>query len=59
MIQAKAIQAVGKAVGERSLGLGPGPVRAAVAAAITGSVTAAATYRLLRSGAGDETPSED
>ncbi len=56
MIQAKAIKAVGKAVGERSLGLGPGPVRAAVAAAITGSVTAALTYRALRSG---ESPTED
>jgi hypothetical protein len=53
----KAIRTVGKAAGERALGLGPGPIRAAVAAAITGAATAALTYKALRSdklGAGSE-----
>jgi hypothetical protein len=45
----KAIRIVGKAAGERALGLGPGPVRAAVAATITGAATAALTYKALRS----------
>ncbi len=45
----KAIRSVGKAVGERAMGLGPGPIRAAVAATITGSATAVLTYRVLRS----------
>jgi hypothetical protein len=45
----KAIKTLGKAVTDRALGLGPGPVRAAVAAVITGGATAALTYKLLRS----------
>ena len=50
-----AIMTVGRAATERVLGSGPGPVRALVAALITGSATAALTYRLLRSGAaGDD-----
>jgi hypothetical protein len=44
-----ALRTIGKAATERLLGDGPGPVRAAVAAIITGSATAALTYRLLRS----------
>jgi hypothetical protein len=49
MIGARAIKTVGKAVTDKALGLGPGPVRAAVAAAVTGTATAALTYKLLRS----------
>lgn len=45
----KAIQTVGKAVADRALGFGPGPIRAAVAATITGAATAALTYKVLRS----------
>jgi hypothetical protein len=45
----KAIRIVGKAAGARALGLGPGPIRAAVAATITGAATAALTYKALRS----------
>jgi hypothetical protein len=48
---ATALRTVGKAASERLLGFGPGPVRAAVAAMITGGATAALTYRLLRSDA--------
>jgi hypothetical protein len=47
----KAIKTVGKAASERALGLGPGPIRAAVAATITGAATAVLTYRVLRSDA--------
>lgn len=47
----KALQTLGKAATERALGLGPGPIRAAVAAAITGTATAALTYKVLRSDA--------
>ena len=46
-----AIRTAGKAATERLLGSGPRPVRAAVAAIVTGSATAALTYRLLRSDA--------
>jgi hypothetical protein len=46
---AAAIRSVGKAATERVLGLGPGPVRAFVAAVVTGTATAALTYKLLRS----------
>lgn len=45
-----AIKQVGKAAGERITGGRPGPARAMVAAAITGTVSAVLTYRLLRSG---------
>jgi hypothetical protein len=44
-----AIKTVGKAVTDKALGLGPGPIRAAMAAAVTGTATAALTYKLLRS----------
>ena len=44
-----AIRTVGKAAAERVMGLGPGPVRAFVAAAATGTATAVLTYRVLRS----------
>ena len=50
------IRTVTKAASERALGLGPGPIRAALAATITGAATAALTYRVLRSerlGGGD------
>jgi hypothetical protein len=43
-----AIRTVGKAASERILGMGPGRIRAAVAAMATGTATAAVTYRLLR-----------
>ena len=49
MIAASAIANVGRAAGERMLGNGPGPIRAAVAAAVTGTATAVLTYRALRS----------
>lgn len=42
------IRAVGKAATEKVLGLGPGPMRAAIASMVTGSATALLTYRLLR-----------
>ena len=45
-----AIKTVGKAATERILGLRPGRIRAAAAALVTGTATAALTYRLLRSG---------
>ncbi len=44
----KGVKTVGKAVGDRLMGEGPGPIRAAVAAAITGGATAALTYHFLR-----------
>jgi hypothetical protein len=44
-----AARIVGRAAGERVLGLGPGRMRAFVAATVTGAATAVATYRLLRS----------
>ena len=45
----KAIRSLGKTFSQRALGLGPGPVRAAVAAMITGTATAVLTYKVLRS----------
>jgi hypothetical protein len=42
------VASVGKAFGDRLLGDGPGPIRAAVAAAVTGGATAALTYHFLR-----------
>lgn len=45
----KALKSLGKTFTDRALGLGPGPVRAAVAATITGAATAALTYKVLRS----------
>jgi hypothetical protein len=44
------LQNVAKAAGERVAGVGPGPVRAFVAAAITGTAAAVVTYKALRSG---------
>lgn len=44
------IRTLGKAAGERVTGVGPGPVRAFVAAAITGAAAAVLTYKALRSG---------
>src|SRR5581483_11875451 len=41
------------AVGDRLRGDGPGPMRALLAATITGTATAAVTYRALRAGAKD------
>lgn len=52
-----AIRTVGKAAVERVAGLGPGPVRAAVASAAVGTASAVVTYRLLRSTA--ESDDED
>jgi hypothetical protein len=45
---AKALQSVGRAFAERATGLGPGPIRAMVAATVTGAATAALTYKVLR-----------
>jgi hypothetical protein len=48
-----ALRTVGKAATDRAIGLRPGMFRALMAATVTGSVTAALTYRLLRSGGED------
>jgi len=52
MIELKAVQSVGRAVTERALGLGPGPIRAGVAATVVGVASATLTYRMLRDGIG-------
>jgi hypothetical protein len=44
------LRTVGKAASERILGEGPGRTRASAAAVLTGTATAALTYKLLRSG---------
>jgi hypothetical protein len=44
-----ALRTIGEVAAERVTGLGPGPVRAFVAAAVTGTATAVLTYRVLRS----------
>ena len=49
MTGVKALKTVGKAASDRALGLGPGPIRAAAAATVTGVATWVLTYRLLRS----------
>jgi hypothetical protein len=49
-----ALRSVGKAAAERVAGTGPGPLRAFVAAAATGTVAAVLTYKALRSGASDD-----
>jgi hypothetical protein len=41
-------RSIGKAFSERLAGVGPGRVRAGMAAAATGTATAVLTYRLLR-----------
>ncbi len=48
-MSATAIRTVGKAAADRALGLGPGRIRAFAAAMVTGTATAALTYRVLRS----------
>jgi hypothetical protein len=48
-----ALRNVGEALAQRARGDGPGPVRALVAAVAAGTVTAAITYRFLRSGGSD------
>jgi hypothetical protein len=50
MIELRAVQSVGRAVTERALGLGPGPIRAGVAATVVGVASATLTYRMLRDG---------
>ena len=45
------VKAVAKAAADRLSGDRPGPLRAAVAAAVVGTAAAVLTYRLLRSGA--------
>ncbi len=45
-----ALGTITKAVTQRLTGEGPGPMRALVAAVVTGTATAALTYRALRSG---------
>jgi hypothetical protein len=45
----KALRTLGKVAADRAMGIGPGPIRAAVAATITGAATAAVTYKVLRS----------
>jgi hypothetical protein len=49
-----AVRMLGKAAAERVAGVGPGPVRAFVAAAVTGTATAVLTYRMLRSGSSSD-----
>lgn len=48
MTGARAVKTVGRAFGDRALGIGPGPLRAAAAATVTGAATWVLTYRLLR-----------
>jgi hypothetical protein len=57
-MKARALRTVGKAAMERITGGKPGPVRAALASAVTGGATAAVTYKLLRSGGGDSDDSD-
>ncbi len=45
-----AIRTVSKAATERIMGIGPGRARAFLAATVTGTATAVATYKLLRGG---------
>jgi hypothetical protein len=49
-----AIKSVAKAAGERIAGSGPGPLRAAVAAAVIGAGAAVLTYKVLRSNSSSE-----
>jgi hypothetical protein len=49
-----AIRTVGKAAAERVSGVGPGPFRAFLAAAATGTATAVLTYRVLRSDSSED-----
>ncbi len=46
------LKTVGKAASQRVLGHGPGPFRAAAAAAVTGTAAAVVTYRVLRGDGG-------
>ena len=49
-----AIRSLGTTAVERAMGGQPGRTRAMAAAVVAGAATAAATYKLLRSGGGDE-----
>jgi len=53
------LKSLAKAASEKAMGLGPGPIRSAVAATVTGAATAALTYKLLRSDLLGETSDED
>ena len=44
------VKSVGKAVTQKAMGMGPGPIRAGAAATVVGFATAALTYRALRDG---------
>jgi hypothetical protein len=54
MMNGTGIGLVAKAVGDRVLGDGPGVGRALLAAAVTGTATAALTYHVLRSGGSED-----
>jgi len=53
-MKATAIRSIGTTVVERAMGRQPGRRRAMTAAMFAGLTTAAATYRLLRSGGDDD-----
>jgi hypothetical protein len=53
-MSSRALRTVGSAFAERVVGDGPSAPRALAAAVVAGVVTAAATYRLLRSGGDDD-----
>jgi hypothetical protein len=52
-MSSRALRTVGTAFVERVTGEGPSRTRAIAAAVVTGVVTGAATYRLLRGGGDD------
>ena len=47
------VRVLGKAAADRLMGVGPGRLRAGIAAMVIGSAGAFTTYRLLRSQDGD------
>ena len=53
-MKATAIRSIGTTVAERAMGQEPSRRRAMTAAMFAGLATAAATYKLLRSGGGDD-----
>jgi hypothetical protein len=53
------VRSVGKAVAQKAMGMGPGPIRAGVAATVVGFASAALTYRALRDGLGGDDSDED
>ena len=53
-MKAAAIRTLGTTVVERAVGGQPGRTRAMAAAVFAGAATAAATYKLLRSGGDDD-----